>query len=130
MAAIRGAQEETRALYEWSKAHIGADEAGIFDAQSLFLEDPELLAGVSRRLLEDRVGAESAWQTETAELAGRLGALEDPYLRARAADVADVAARVMRRLTGTGGKGAPSGPGATQYRRGVGGHESAVHHDA
>ena len=100
VAAIHGAQEETRALYEWSKTHIGADEAGIFDAQSLFLEDPELLGGVSRRLLEDRVGAESAWQAETTELADRLGALEDPYLRARAADVADVAARVMRRLTG------------------------------
>src|ERR1019366_4037234 len=28
MAAIRGAQEETKALYEWSKTHIGADEAG------------------------------------------------------------------------------------------------------
>jgi phosphocarrier protein FPr len=100
MAAIDGAQQETRALYEWSKTHIGADEAGIFDAQSLFLEDPELLAGVSRRLLEDRVGAEFAWQTETTKLADRLAALDDPYLRARAADVADVAARVLRRLTG------------------------------
>jgi phosphocarrier protein FPr len=95
MAAIHGAQEETRALYEWSKAHIGADEAGIFDAQSLFLEDPELLGAVSRRLLEDRVGAESAWQAETTKLADRIGF--------RAADVADVAARVMRRLTGQAG---------------------------
>jgi phosphocarrier protein FPr len=100
IAAIDGAQQETRALYEWSKTHIGADEAGIFDAQSLFLEDPELLGGVSRRLLEDRVGAEFAWQAETAKLADRLAALDDPYLRARAADVADVAARVLRRLTG------------------------------
>jgi phosphocarrier protein FPr len=100
MAAIHGAQEETRALYEWSTAHIGADEAGIFDAQSLFLEDPELLGAVSRRLLEDQVSAESAWQAETTRLADRLAALDDPYLRARAADVADVAARVLRRLTG------------------------------
>jgi phosphocarrier protein FPr len=103
MSAVRGAQEETRALYEWSKAHIGADEAGIFDAQSLFLEDPELLGGVSRMLVEDGVGAESAWQAETTRLANRLAALEDPYLRARAADVTDVAARVLRRLTGQAG---------------------------
>ena len=73
MAAIHGAQEETRALYEWSKTHIGADEAGIFDAQSLFLEDPELLGAVSRMVLEDRVGAESAWQAETTRLAGPSG---------------------------------------------------------
>jgi phosphocarrier protein FPr len=95
MAAVHGAQEETRALYEWSKAHIGEDEAGIFDAQSLFLEDPELAGAVSRRLVEDRVGAESAWQAETAKLADRIGF--------RAADVADVAARVLRRLTGQAG---------------------------
>ncbi len=100
MAAVHGAQEETRALYEWFKAHIGADEAGIFDAQSLFLEDPELVGAVWRMVLEDRVGAESAWQAETTRLADRIAALEDPYLRARAADVADVAARVLRRLTG------------------------------
>ncbi|MGO9262126.1 MAG: phosphoenolpyruvate--protein phosphotransferase [Bryobacteraceae bacterium] len=104
MSAIGAAQEETRALYEWSKAQLGADEAGIFDAQSLFLEDPELIGGVARRLAEERAGAESAWQAETARLADRLGALDDPYLRARAADVTDVAARVFRRLTGqTGG---------------------------
>jgi phosphocarrier protein FPr len=100
MAAVDGAQQETRALYEWSKTHIGADEAGIFDAQSLFLEDPQLLAAVIHTLLEGQVGAESAWQMETTRLAGRLAALDDPYLRARAADVADVAARVLRRLTG------------------------------
>jgi phosphocarrier protein FPr len=100
MAGVQGAQEETRALYEWSTTHIGADEAGIFDAQSLFLEDPQLLGAVIRTLLEGHVSAESAWQAETARFADRLAALDDPYLRARAADVADVAARVLRRLTG------------------------------
>jgi phosphocarrier protein FPr len=103
MSAIEAAQAETRELYEWSKAHIGADEAGIFDAQSLFLEDPELAGGLARMLVEDRVSAEFAWQAETTRLANRLGTLDDPYLRARAADVADVAARVLRRLTGQAG---------------------------
>jgi phosphocarrier protein FPr len=100
ISAVRGAQEETKALYEWSKAHVGVDEAGIFDAQSLFLEDPELLDGVSRMLLEGGVAAEFAWQAETRRFADRFGAVDDPYLRARAADVTDVAARVMRRLAG------------------------------
>ena len=50
--------------------------------------------------MEGRIGAEFAWQAETVELADRLRALDDPYLRARAADVTDVAARVLRRLTG------------------------------
>ena len=100
MAAVHGAQEETRELYEWTRAHASADAAGIFDAQALFLDDPEVVAAASRAVVEDGVAAESAWQAETARLADRLRALDDPYLRARAADVADVAARVLRRLTG------------------------------
>jgi phosphocarrier protein FPr len=111
MAAIKGAQEETKALYEWAKAHIGVHEAGIFDAQLLFLEDAELIGAVSRMLVADRLAAESAWQTVTARLADRLGALGDAYLRARAADVADVATRVLRRLTGPSGEvQVPHGP--------------------
>jgi phosphoenolpyruvate-protein phosphotransferase len=100
LAAIHGAQEETRALYEWAKGHVGANEAGIFDAQLLFLEDPALIGAASRIIHDEHVNAESAWQTATGEFARHLNALEDPYLRARAADVGDVAARVLRRLTG------------------------------
>ncbi|HUK17413.1 MAG TPA: phosphoenolpyruvate--protein phosphotransferase [Bryobacteraceae bacterium] len=103
LAAIRGAQEETQALYEWSQAHAGAGEADIFAAQSLFLEDPSLTGAVSRTIMEGRVNAEFAWQAETRRLADRLGGLDDSYLKARAADVTDVAVRVLRRLTGQGG---------------------------
>jgi multiphosphoryl transfer protein len=98
--AIRAAQEETRALYEWAKTHAGEYEAGIFDAQLLFLEDPALIGSVSHGILTDRLNAEFAWQSATGKFAERLRSLEDPYLRARAADVADVTARVLGRLTG------------------------------
>jgi len=98
--AIRAAQEETRALNEWAKAHAGEYEAGIFDAQLLFLEDPSLIASASHSILTDRFNAGFAWQSAAGNLAERLQALADPYLRARAADVADVTARVVERLTG------------------------------
>ena len=78
-------------------------DSAIFSAQSLFLDDPALIAAASHAILDQRVNAEFAWQTETRRLADRLVALDDPYLRARAADVADVAARLLRRLAGRGG---------------------------
>ena len=90
------AKEETKALYQWARNKAGQSEAGIFDAQVLFLEDPELIGLASNAVLSERAHAEQAWQTATQAIAARLSALEDPYLRARAADVADVAARVMR----------------------------------
>jgi len=86
LAAIRGAREETRALYEWATAHAGVDEAGIFDAQLLFLEDPKLLDRASRLILGERASAEFAWQEATREIA--------------AADAPDIEGRVLRRLTG------------------------------
>jgi phosphocarrier protein FPr len=98
-AAIRGAGDETASLLTWARAHAGEDEAGIFDAQALFLEDPDLLAAASEAILKDHIDAASAWQAETEKLASRLRALDDPYLRARAVDVADAASRVLRRLT-------------------------------
>ena len=100
--AIRAAQEETRALYEWTKAHAGDYEAGIFDAQQLMMEDPALIGNAQHSILTDKVNAEFAWQAAMGNLAERLNALEDPYLRARAADVTDVTARVIGRLTGLG----------------------------
>jgi phosphocarrier protein FPr len=103
LVAVEGARDETRALYEWSQAHIGADEAGFFDAQLLFLEDPALIAAVTHALESEQVAAECAWLRETVRLAERLGDLGDAYLGARAADVEDVAARVLRRLTGQSG---------------------------
>ena len=97
-AAIEDAKEETKALYQWARDKTGEREAGIFDAQVLFLEDPELIGLASAAVLSERADAGQAWQTATQTMVARLSALEDPYLRARAADVADAAARVMRRL--------------------------------
>lgn len=98
--ALAAAREETRALYEWALAGAGEDEAGIFDAQLLFLEDEALVGEARRLVVEARRPAEAAWQTAAGEFAARLTALEDEYLRARAADVADAAKRVLRRLAG------------------------------
>jgi phosphoenolpyruvate-protein phosphotransferase/dihydroxyacetone kinase phosphotransfer subunit len=100
VAAIQEARDETSALYQWARKKAGETEAGIFDAQVLFLEDPDLIGMASNAVLVEWNYAEQAWQTATEAMAARLSALEDPYLRARAADVADVAARVMRKLAG------------------------------
>jgi len=97
--AIHAARAETRQLYEWAAAHA-AGASGIFDAQLLFLEDPELIAAASHMIAGGRAAAEFAWRESSRKFAERINQLEDPYLRARAADVEDVAARVLRRLIG------------------------------
>ena len=88
-AAIHSAQEDTRAAYEWARTHVGDNEAGIFDAQLLFLQDPEVIRGAAYMVLKERANAEFAWQAVTAGRGAHLDRL----------DVRDIAARVLRRLT-------------------------------
>ncbi len=99
-AAIEDAKAETQALAEWARQQAGESEAGIFDAQLLFLEDPELTGLAADAVRAGGVSAGEAWQRAAAAMAGPLASLDDSYLRARAADVADAAARVLRKLAG------------------------------
>ncbi len=98
LAAVRTAQSETRALYDWAQAHAGEQEAGIFDAQSLFLEDPALIEAASAIIHNEHRDAASAWHEATARFAGKLQEIDDPYLRARATDMVDAGRRVLRLL--------------------------------
>jgi len=102
-SALIAAQDETRALYDWARRHTSENEAGIFDAQSLLLEDPELLEQARRMVFEHGRDAASAWQSAAGALTGRLASIDDPYLSARAADLSDVAARVLIGITGSSG---------------------------
>jgi phosphocarrier protein FPr len=66
----------------------------------LFLEDPATLDATRERIFSESLNAEAAWQRETAALSAAYGALDDEYMRARAADIEDVGQRVLRRLMG------------------------------
>ncbi len=101
-SALAAAREETRALYDLTRRHAGENEAAIFDAQSLLLEDPELIERARRLVFEDRRDAAYAWHSAAGGLTRQLAAIDDPYLSARAADLSDVTARVLTRITGSG----------------------------
>lgn len=79
---------------------MGAQEAGIFDAHLLTLEDPTLTQQVIRRMTNDRVNAEWAFQEVINQYAAALQAVEDEYLRERAADIRDIGNRVLNNLMG------------------------------
>jgi phosphocarrier protein FPr len=83
-----------------AKRQVGATEAAIFDAHALVLQDPDLLEAVRARIESAHINAESAWQGEITTLADAYRAMEDDYMRARAADIEDVGQRVLRHLTG------------------------------
>jgi len=99
-AACRAAKEELAHIQEKARNETGAEEAEIFQAHTMFLDDPALVGAVHDRIREDEVNAEWALDQVVAAFAAQFEAMEDEYFRARAADVRDVGGRVMRLLLG------------------------------
>lgn len=81
---------------------LGAQDATIFDAHLLVLEDPTLIEEVSRIIFEEKVTAEYAFKKVADKYAKTLSAIDDEYLRERASDMRDVTERILNNLTGQG----------------------------
>lgn len=79
---------------------LGAQDASIFDAHLLVLEDPTLIEEVSRIIYQDKVTAEYAFQQVAEKYVATLSAINDEYLRERATDMRDVTARILNNLLG------------------------------
>ena len=99
-AALEMAREQLADVYAKAEAESGAEQAAIFQAHALMLGDPELLDAVRTAVEEQGINAEAALDDAAEMYAQMLEALDDEYLSARAADVRDVAARVLRILLG------------------------------
>ena len=79
---------------------MGAQDASIFDAHLLVLEDPTLIDEVTGAIQEQKVNAEFAFQQVAEKYGATLSSMDDEYLRERAADMRDVATRVLDNLLG------------------------------
>ena len=106
---LSAAIEATRAELSDVRGRVaevaGEDEAAIFDAHFLLLDDEELTGRARRLVEEDEMPAASAWGAAVSELAARFSALPDPYMRARAQDVKAVGDQVLAHLAGSPASG-------------------------
>ncbi len=76
------------------------EEAEIFEAHIAIAEDPELLEATKTLIEEKKVNAETALTEASNTFIEMLKALEDEYLAARAADIADVVRKINLVLSG------------------------------
>jgi phosphotransferase system enzyme I (PtsI) len=77
---------------------LSDQDAMIFDAHLLVLEDPTLMEEVSRCILQEKVTAEYAFKQVADNYTKTLSTIEDDYLRERAADMRDVTIRILNNL--------------------------------
>ena len=102
--ALLATRHELLALQERISESAGANDAGIFDAHLLVLEDPSLIEEVLKGIRSEMHNAEFVFQRVSHRFAKTLAAIEDAYLRERAVDLEDVSRRVIRHLLGKSGQ--------------------------
>ncbi|WP_272977031.1 phosphoenolpyruvate--protein phosphotransferase [Deinococcus geothermalis] len=98
-AALAASRAEIEHVRERVRAHLGDEEAAIFDAHLLLLADPELETAIEAGL-RDGLNAEAALVGASDTFIAMFERLEDAYLRERAADLSDVRNRVLAHLLG------------------------------
>ena len=97
--ACSTARKQIQLLRQKAATH-GAEEAAIFDAHLLCLEDPAVIEKAQQLIFDQRLCAAAAWQSVIDDTVAAYYVLKDSYLQARAADVSDVGQRVLQLLTG------------------------------
>jgi phosphotransferase system enzyme I (PtsI) len=81
---------------------LDAQEASIFDAHLLVLEDPTMIESVNAAIYTKNITVEAAFHEFADKYTATLSAIDDAYLRERAADMRDVTLRIMNNLMGHG----------------------------
>jgi phosphotransferase system enzyme I (PtsI) len=106
LARLDTARAQARVQIEHIKqriaADVGADHAYLFDAQLLLLDDPMLVDRAAAIVRGERLNAESALQRALDEVSALFDKVDDPYLRERKGDVADVVGRLCMNLRADG----------------------------
>ena len=98
-AAVEQVKLELEKVRNRTLAEIGKEEAAIFDAHLMMVDDVSL-HGMVKADLESCKNPEAAWYDACEKFAERLAAIPDPTLSARAADVRDIEHRVLIHLLG------------------------------
>jgi phosphotransferase system enzyme I (PtsI) len=91
-------RQQLRQLKTEVKEKIGIDQAFIFDAHLLILDDASLRANLERIIREDKVKAEWALSQTNSKYQDLFKSLEDEYFRQRRFDISDVLAKIYRNL--------------------------------
>ncbi len=97
--AVETAKNQLTALYEEALANVGEDHAMIFDVHKMLLEDEDYLDAAASVVLEG-YNAEYAVEAAGNQFAELFASMDDEYMKARAADIKDISARVIRILAG------------------------------
>lgn len=94
------AMSQLQELYDKALREIGEANAAIFEVHQMMLEDDDYNESVESIIRTEHVNAEYAVAATGDNFSGMFAAMDDEYMRGRAADVKDISERVLGILNG------------------------------
>lgn len=101
--AVDTAMNQLGELYEKALKEVGEANAAIFEVHQMMLCDDDYKESVENIIKSQEVNAEYAVATTGDNFANMFAAMDDEYMRGRAADVKDISERVISILSGRTG---------------------------
>ena len=103
-ARLAVAQEQSiqqlNALAEKCRDDAGEEMAVLFETHAMFVEDEDFVECITSLIDEKSCNAEYAVEQAGIQFAAMFAAMDDAYMQARAADIKDVAKRILNNLLG------------------------------
>lgn len=102
----RLAEAQQKSIYQLEqladkcRAEAGEESAILFETHAMFVEDEDYVECIMETLNEEQCNAEYAVSVAGEQFAAMFAAMDDAYMRARAADIKDVTQRILNNLMG------------------------------
>lgn len=97
--ALQTSIGELEKIKEHTRKTIGEEQAEIFSAHLLILNDPELINPIKDKINEGQI-AEAALDEVTSSFIEMFESMDNEYMQERAADIRDVSRRILAHLLG------------------------------
>ncbi|EPI5517282.1 phosphoenolpyruvate--protein phosphotransferase [Staphylococcus pseudintermedius] len=98
--ALNNSKIELMKIRNHAEEQLGADKAAIFNAHLLVLDDPELIQPIEEKIKNESASAPQALTEVTQNFITIFESMDNEYMKERAADIRDVAKRVLAHILG------------------------------
>jgi phosphotransferase system enzyme I (PtsI) len=96
--ALNKSQEQLTKVHQLALSKIGEEEAEIFEAYIMLLNDEEFVNEIYMRIQDELKSAPEAVTLVASELSTAFNTMDDEYMQARAADIIDLSKRIKANL--------------------------------
>lgn len=96
--ALNESQLELEDIKKRAASEVGQEQAEIFSAHLLVLQDPEYIGAVKEKIRTEQLNAEGAVDEVTQSFIDIFENMDNQYMKERAADIRDVSKRIIGHL--------------------------------